>query len=185
MSGPGLPKLVASYYVGLRNADHARLFMEDLADRLNSRVQLTTDGLRVYLEAIEGAFGADIDYAQLIKLYGQENAGAGRYSPPKCIGTRKENVQGKPDTQKVSTSHVERLNLTMRMSMRRFTRLTNGSSKKIENHECAIALHFMYNNFVRIHRTLKVTPAMEAGLTDRLWEIEDLVKLLEDHEKSN
>ena len=173
-------KLVASYYVGLRNADHAKFFMDDLAKRLTHRVQLTTDGLKAYLEAVENAFGADIDYAMLVKLYGQEKAGPGRYSPPACIGARKEQVQGKPDKRQVSTSHVERQNLTMRMSMRRFTRLTNGFSKKIGNHEHAIALHFMYYNFVRIHRTLKVTPAMAAGVTDHLWEIEDIVKLLEE-----
>jgi IS1 family transposase/lambda repressor-like predicted transcriptional regulator len=180
-------KLVVSWLVGLRNADYARAFMFDLADRLTSRVQLTTDGLHAYLEAVDQAFGADIDYAQLVKLYGQEHAGAGRYSPPKCIGAQKNGVNGKPDVRKISTSHVERQNLTMRMSMRRFTRLTNAFSKKVENLEAAVALHFMHYNFVRIHKTLKVTPAMEAAVTDHLWSVEDIIKLLEEKEaqKSN
>lgn len=177
-------KLVMSSLVGLRNAEYASLFINDLADRLSHRVQLTTDGLKAYLEAVDGAFGADIDYAQLIKLYGQENTGAGRYSPPKCTGTKQRRVTGKPDKEHVSTSYVERQNLTIRMSMRRFTRLTNGFSKKVENLEHAIALHFMYYNFVRIHTTLRVTPAMEAGVTDHLWKIEDIVKLLEEKETS-
>jgi len=172
-------KLIALYLVGLRNAEYASVFMNDLADRLTHKVQLTTDGLKAYLEAVDGAFGADIDYAQLVKLYGQENAGAGRYSPPKVTGTRQQKIIGKPDRQHISTSFVERQNLTMRMSMRRFTRLTNAFSKKVENLEHAVALHFMYYNFVRIHKSLRVTPAMEAGVTDRLWEIEDIVKLLE------
>ena len=172
-------KLIASYMVGLRNAEYASLFMNDLAGRLGHRVQLTTDGLKAYLEAVDGAFGADIDYAQLIKMYGKENAGAGRYSPPTVTGTKRQHVVGKPDRKHVSTSLVERQNLTMRMSMRRFTRLTNGFSKKVENLEHAVALHFMYYNFVRIHKSLRVTPAMAAGVTDHLWEIEDIVKLLE------
>ena len=177
-------KLIVSYLVGLRNAEYASLFMNDLADRLSHKVQLTTDGLKAYLEAVDGAFGADIDYAQLIKLYGQENAGAGRYSPPKCTGTRQRKVTGKPDKEHVSTSYVERQNLTIRMSMRRLTRLTNGFSKKIENLEHAVALHFMYYNFVRIHKSLRVTPAMEAGVTDHLWKLEDIVKLLEEKESN-
>ena len=177
-------KLIASYMVGLRNAEYASLFMNDLAGRLSHRVQLTTDGLKAYLEAVDGAFGADIDYAQLIKMYGKENAGAGRYSPPKVTGTKQQHVVGKPDKKHVSTSLVERQNLTMRMSMRRFTRLTNGFSKKVENLEHAVALHFMYYNFVRIHKSLRVTPAMEAGVTDHLWKIEDIVKLLEDRESN-
>ena len=178
-------KLVISYYVGLRNAEHARAFMYDLKDRLSNRVQLTTDGLRAYLEAVDEVFGADIDYGMLVKLYGKEKEGEARYSPPKCIGARRENVAGNPDRKHISTSFVERQNLTMRMSMRRFTRLTNGFSKKVENLEHAIALHFMYYNFVRIHRTLKVTPAMAAGVTNKLWEIEDIVKLLEEKEQKN
>lgn len=175
-------KLVVSWLVGLRNAEWANVFMQDVADRLSSRVQLTTDGLRAYLEAVDNAFGANVDYGQLIKLYGQELAGEARYSPPKCVGARREAIQGKPKRRNISTSHIERQNLTMRMNMRRFTRLTNAFSKKIENLEAAVALHFMYYNFVRIHQTLKVTPAMEAGVTDHLWSIEDVVKLLEEKE---
>ena len=178
-------KLIGSYLVGLRNADYAKLFMDDLADRLSHKVQLTTDGLKAYLEAVDGAFGADIDYAQLVKLYGKEDAGAGRYSPPKVTGTKQRRVTGKPDRQHISTSFVERHNLTMRMSMRRFTRLTSGFSKKVENLEHAIALHCIFYNFVRIHRSLRVTPAMEAGVTDHLWKIEDIVKLLEEKEREN
>ena len=158
--------------------------MFDLKDRLANRVQLTTDGLKAYLEAVDDVFGSEIDYAMLVKLYGAEKTEAGRYSPPKCTGAKRKQVNGKPDKQHISTSYVERQNLTMRMSMRRFTRLTNGFSKKIENLEHAVALHFMHYNFVRIHRTLKVTPAMEAGLTDKLWSIEDLVRLL-DQKESN
>jgi len=175
-------KLVASWFIGRRNAEHAKIFMNDLADRLTNKVQLTTDGLKAYLEAIDDAFSADIDYAILVKLYGAEKTEAGRYSPAKCIGARTEQVTGKPDKKHVSTSYVERQNLTMRMSMRRFTRLTNGFSKKVENLEHAVALHFMHYNFCRIHRTLRVTPAMEAGITDKLWNVEDIVKLLEEKE---
>jgi IS1 family transposase len=172
-------KLIISWYVGLRNADHARVFMFDLKDRLANRVQLTTDGLRAYLEAVDDAFGADIDYALLIKLYGQDRTETVRYSPAQCIGTKTQIVAGRPQQKHVSTSYVERQNLTMRMSMRRFTRLTNGFSKKIENHEYAIALHFMHYNFCRIHKTLRITPAMAAGVADKLWGIEDIVNLLE------
>lgn len=171
-------KLIISYLVGNRDAEYAQIFMNDVASRLNYRVQLTTDGLRAYLEAVENSFGANIDYAQLIKLYGESLDGDHRYSPAECTGTRKQKVMGHPNKKHISTSYVERQNLTMRMSMRRFTRLTNGFSKKIENHSHAIALHFMYYNFVRIHKTLQVTPAMEAGLTKRLWNVEDLVKLI-------
>jgi IS1 family transposase len=174
-------KLVASWYVGRRDADHANFFMKDLAGRLASRVQLTTDGLKAYLEAVEGAFGADIDYAMLVKLYGAEE-GKGKYSPPVCIGARRQSIVGKPKKKHISTSFVERQNLTMRMSMRRFTRLTNGFSKKVQNLEYAIALHFMYYNFIRIHQSLKVSPAVAAGVTHHLWEIEDIVRLLEEKE---
>jgi IS1 family transposase len=177
-------KLIISWYVGLRNTEHAKVFMNDLAGRLSHKVQLTTDGLKAYLEAVEGAFGNDIDYAMLIKLYGKENAGAGRYSPPTCIGARRQSIVGKPAKQHVSTSLVERQNLTMRMGMRRFTRLTNGFSKKIQNLEYAVALHFMYYNFVRIHQTLRCTPAMAAGVSTHVWEIEDIVKLLEAKESN-
>jgi len=157
--------------------------MDDLRARLNHRVQLTTDGHRPYLEAVEGAFGGDIDYAMLIKHYGPSGNGADpstRYSPGECIAIEKRYIEGNPDPRHVNTSFVERQNLTMRMSMRRFTRLTNAFSKKIENHAHAVAIHYMVYNFCRIHQTLKVTPAMEAGVTERLWSIEDIVKLVED-----
>lgn len=175
-------KLIVSYLVGGRDAEYAMWFMDDLRERLANRVQLTSDGHRAYLEAVEGAFGADVDYAQLVKIYGQPVEGSRnekRYSPGECCGTRKFRVTGNPDIDAVSTSYVERQNLTMRMHMRRFTRLTNGFSKKIENHAAAVALHMMYYNFVRIHKTLRVTPALAAGLTDRLWDVDDLVTLVE------
>jgi len=171
-------KLVPSWYVGRRDYQSAKYFIEDLASRLNHRVQLTTDGHKSYLQAVEDAFGSDIDYAQLIKLYGSDRESEVKYSPAQCTGAIKERIQGNPDMKHVSTSYVERQNLTMRMSMRRFTRLTNGFSKKVENHAHAISLHYMYYNFCRIHQTLRVTPAMEAGVTDRLWEIEDIISLL-------
>ncbi len=173
-------KLVASYFVGGRDGQCARWFMDDVARRLTSRVQLTSDGHAAYLEAVEGTFGADIDYAQLVKIYGAApEAFKGCYSPSECIGARKQRVEGSPDQKHISTSYVERQNLTLRMHMRRFTRLTNGFSKKIENHAYAIALHMMYYNFVRIHKTLRVTPAMAAGVSDRLWEVSDIVALWE------
>jgi len=172
-------KLAVSWLVGNRDAEYAKIFMEDVASRLSDRVQLTTDGLKAYLEAVETTFGADIDYAQLVKLYGESLDRGHRYSPAECTGTKVNVVTGIPKTKHISTSFVERQNLTMRMSMRRFTRLTNGFSKKIENHAHAIALHFMYYNFVRIHKSLRVTPAMDAGLTKKLWSIEDLVQLLD------
>lgn len=171
-------KLVPSWYVGKRDLQTATVFMKDLASRMKNRVQLTTDGNRAYMEAVERAFGFDIDYSQLIKLYGNEPEKEVRYSPAKCIGTKKENINGNPDTKNISTSFVERQNLTMRMSMRRFTRLTNAFSKKVENLSHAVALHFMYYNFCRIHQSLRITPAMEAGVTDHLWEIDDILKLL-------
>jgi len=159
-------------------------FMQDLAPRLASRVQLTTDGHKAYLEAVEGAFGAEIDYAMLIKLYGPEPKEAQRrYSPADCVGTEVKVIQGDPDKAHISTSYVERANLTMRMSMRRFTRLTNAFSKKVENHMCAVALHFMWYNFARPHKTLSKpypkTPAMAAGLTDHVWTAEEVVSLLD------
>lgn len=173
-------KLVVSYLVGGRGADWAHDFMEDCASRIKGRVQLTTDGHRAYLEAVEGAFGADIDYATLQKIYGasEETITAKRYSPAKCIGCDMKVVSGNPDPQHISTSYVERQNLTMRMQMRRFTRLTNGFSKKLDNHAYAVALHFMYCNFVRIHSTLRVTPAMEANLSDHVWSMEELISLM-------
>jgi len=178
-------KLIISYMVGGRDSEYAIEFMDDLRDRLANRVQLTTDGHKAYLEAVEGAFGADVDYAQLIKMYGGPTGNKGhekKYSPAECTGIKKRTVEGNPEKSLVSTSHVERQNLTMRMHMRRFTRLTNAFSKKVENHANAVALHFMYYNFVRVHQTLKVTPAMEAGLTDRLWDISDLVAIIDANE---
>lgn len=172
-------KLVPSWRIGARDSETALEFVTDLASRLSNRVQITSDGHRPYLEAIEGAFGNDVDYAMLIKLYGETVEGQKRYSPADCIGIKKKRVVGNPDLCCVSTSFVERQNLTMRMSIRRFTRLTNAFSKKIENHAHSVALHYMHYNFVRIHKTLKVTPAMAAGVTDRLWEIADIVDLVE------
>ena len=175
-------KVIIGHHVGTRDAGCAYEFMTDVAGRLAGRVQLTTDGHRAYLEAVDMAFGGAVDYAMLIKLYGAEPAGEARYSPPKCTGTRRDAISGDPDPDHVSTSYVERQNLTMRMSMRRFTRLTNGFSKKVENLEHSLDVYFLYYNFVRIHQTLRVTPAMQAGLTDHLWSMEDLVGLLEARE---
>lgn len=173
-------KLVLSWFVGGRDAYCAHAFINDLAGRLATRIQLTSDGLKAYLEAVEGAFGADVDYAQLVKLYGTSPESAkGRYSPAECTGIIKTPIEGKPDPKHISTSYVERQNLTIRMHMRRFTRLTNGFSKKVEQHANAVALHFMYYNFCRIHKTLRVTPAMAAGVTDRLWDLKDIVALIE------
>jgi len=177
-------KLIVSYMVGGRDSGYAIEFMDDLRARLANRVQLTTDGHKAYLEAVEGAFGGDVDYAQLIKIYGDMGGktAARKYSPAECTGIKKRRIEGNPVKALVSTSHVERQNLTMRMHMRRFTRLTNGFSKKVENHMHAVALHFMYYNFVKVHQTLRVTPAMAAGLTDRLWDISDLVALIDANE---
>ena len=163
-----------SWLVGGRDAEYAIEFMDDVAKRLANRVQLATDGHSAYLQAVEGAFGADINYAQLVSIYGQAPEGQRRYSPAVCTGAIKRHVEGRPDPKHVSTSFVERQNLTMRMHMRRFTRLTNAFSKKVENHAHAVALHFMYYNFCCIHQTLKVTLAMAAGVTDRLWELRDI-----------
>lgn len=171
-------KLVPAWHIGRRDLENATLFMEDISSRLANRVQLTTDGHKMYLEAVESAFGSEIDFSQLIKLYGQTPEGQKRYSPPQCIGTIKTKINGNPDHRQVSTSYVERQNLTMRMSMRRFTRLTNGFSKKVENLFYAVSLHFMYYNFCRIHQTLRVTPAMEANITDHVWDIEEVLSLL-------
>lgn len=173
-------KMVLSYFVGGRDGECAMWFIDDLRARLANRVQLTSDGHKAYLEAVEGAFGADVDYAQLVKIYGASPESAkGRYSPAECTGAKKVKVEGNPDMKHVSTSYVERQNLTMRMHMRRFTRLTNGFSKKVENHAYAVALHYMYYNFVRLHGKVRVTPAMAAGVTDRLWEVSDIVALVE------
>jgi IS1 family transposase len=172
-------KLVAAWMIGPRGGGVAYDFMQDLAGRLASRVQLTTDVLKAYIEAVKGAFGAGIDFAQLVKLYGDApNAGPERkYSPNVCLGARPTTVTGNPDMAHVSTSYVERQNLTMRMSMRRFTRLTNGFSKKLENLGYAVALHFMYYNFGRIHQSLRITPAMAAGISDHIWELEEIAAL--------
>ena len=172
-------KLIVSYLVGGRDSEYAKGFIDDLASRLANRVQLTSDGHKAYLEAVEGAFGCDVDYAQLVKMYGPTITAPGRYSPADCTGIKKIRREGNPDIAHVSTSYVERQNLTMRMHMRRFTRLTNAFSKKVENHAHAVAMHMMYYNFVRIHKTLRMTPAMAAGVTDRLWEIEDIAMLVE------
>ena len=173
-------KLLVSWLVGGRDAEYANEFMQDVAERLTNRVQLTTDGHKAYLNAVEDAFGADVDYAQLVKLYGPTSESAnGRYSPAECTGIIKTRVEGKPDPKHVSTSYVERQNLTMRMHMRRFTRLTNAFSKKVENHGYAVALHCTYYNFVRMHKTLRCSPAMAAGLATRLWEMKDIVALVE------
>lgn len=171
-------KLVVSYLVGGRGADWAHDFMEDCASRVKGHLQLTTDGHKPYLEAVENAFGGGVDYATLQKIYGASEETEKRYSPAKCIGCDMKVVSGAPDPRHISTSYVERQNLTMRMHMRRFTRLTNGFSKKLDNHAYAVALHFMYCNFVRIHQTLRVTPAMEAGLADHIWSVEELIALL-------
>ncbi len=171
-------KLVPSYMVGNRDAQSARFFIEDLASRLANRVQLTTDGYRIYLGAIENAFGGDIDYAMLVKTY-ESTQEETRYSPAKCTGSEVKRIAGNPDPKDISTSYVERQNLTMRMCMRRFTRLTNGFSKKVENHAFHLALHYMYYNFCRVHKTLRVTPAMEAGVADHIWNISEIIDLLE------
>jgi len=171
-------KLIPSWLIGDRTLDSATIFIDDLKSRLSSRIQLTSDGLRAYVQAIDDAFGCDIDYAILHKIYGDSSEGQKRYSPAACVGIDKKNISGNPDSQFVSTSYVDRQNLTMRMGMRRFTRLTNGFSKKAENHGHAVALHFMYYNFARIHKTLKVTPTMQAGVADKLWSLEDIANLL-------
>ena len=174
-------KLVASWLVGLRDAGYAYEFINDLKGRLANKVQLTTDGHSVYLKAVEDVFGADVDYAMLVKLYGADPEGEKRYSPAQCIAAEPHVITGDPDASKISTSYVERQNLTMRMSMRRFTRLTNGFSKKVENLEHAVALHYMHYNFARPHKTLADpyprTPAMAAGVANHIWTVEDIVKL--------
>jgi IS1 family transposase len=173
-------KLVPCWFIGHRDAGCAYHFIHDLKARLANRVQLTTDGHRAYLTAVEDAFGAAIDYAMLRKIYGTaQETPETRYSPAICMGARKAIISGNPDHNHVSTSYVERQNLTMRMSMRRFTRLTNGFSKKLENLEHAVALHYMHYNFCRIHQTLRVTPAMEAGIADHVWPLDEIISLLD------
>ena len=174
-------KLVPSFLIGRRDAEYAYTFMNDLAGRLKNRVQLTTDGHHAYLNAVASNFGSEIDYAMLVKVYGATvgKEDQRRYSPPECTGAEKRRINGNPDIKHVSTSFVERQNLTMRMGMRRFTRLTNAFSKKIDNLEYAVALHFMYYNFGRVHKTLRVTPAMEAGISDHVWSLEEIAKLCE------
>lgn len=168
-------KLIVTWAIGTRGAGTAFEFMHDLAGRLAHRVQLTTDGHRVYLSAVESAFGSDIDYAMLVKIYGYDASDDTKYSPAECIDCKQIAITGRPDPKHISTSFIERQNLTMRMGMRRFTRLTNAFSKKIENHAHAVALHYMHYNFCRVHQTLRVTPAMEAGITDHIWTIEELI----------
>jgi IS1 family transposase len=173
-------KLIISWLVGGRDGEYAMAFMDDLRSRLANRVQLTSDGHRAYLEAVEGAFGGDVDYAQLVKLYGATSESAkGRYSPAECIGARKERIEGNPDPKHVSTSYAERQNLTMRMQMRRFTRLTNAFSKKFENHMHMVALYTVWYNFVKMHKTLRMTPAMAAGVSDKLWSMNDVAEMVE------
>ena len=176
-------KLVPCWLVGTRGAESAYEFLNDLKGRLTNRIQLTTDGHYIYLQAVERAFGVDVDYAMLVKLYGQDVEPDKKYSPAKCISAEKKVVKGNPDVAQVSTSYVERQNLTMRMCMRRFTRLTNAFSKKLENHEYALALYFMYYNFVRPHKTLSnpytTTPAMATGISDHVWTAEEITRLSE------
>jgi IS1 family transposase len=178
-------KLIPSWFVGGRDSDAAIIFMDDLASRLANRVQLTSDGHRAYLEAVEGAFGADVDYAQLVKLYGESPEAEKRYSPPVCIGAHKNPIGGNPDPKYISTSYAERQNLNVRMHTRRFTRLTSAFSKKVENHAHSVALFAMYYNFVRIQQTLRTTSAMAANVTKRTWEIGDIVDVLEARELAN
>jgi IS1 family transposase len=172
-------KLIVSWLVGNRDGETARIFIEDLKSRLSTRVQLTTDGLRVYLEAVEAAFGAEIDYAMLIKLYGSAVESETRYSPSECIEVQTQRIQGNPAWEHISTSYIERHNLTTRMSLRRFTRLTNAFSKKLENHCHALALYFVWYNFARLHKTIRMSPAMAAGLTTTLWDMTDILHLID------
>ena len=172
-------KLMICWQVGERDAATAYDLISDLETRLTNRVQLTTDGLKIYLTAVEEVFGADIDYAMLVKLYGSEAGEEKRYSPAVCLAAEKLPIQGRPDPKHISTSYVEQQNLTVRMGLRRFTRLTNALSKKLENHACAVSLHFMYYNFARVHQTLKTTPAVAAGVTDHVWTVEEIVGLLD------
>jgi len=171
-------KLVPSWLVGNRNVETAYVFLKDLASRMKNKVQLTTDGHKIYFNTVDFAFGTNVDYAQLVKIYGRPSTGEKRYSPPEFIEARPKQIFGNPDPKHISTSYAERQNLTMRMHMRRFTRLTNAFSKKVDNLAHAVALHFMHYNFCRIHRSLRVTPAMEADITNKLWSIRDIVGLI-------
>lgn len=171
-------KLVCSWMVGGRHSIAARHFIEDLASRMANRIQLTTDGHSVYVNAVDRAFGNDIDYAMLVKVYGEAPESERRYSPAVCTGCKQQPITGSPDPKHISTSFIERQNLTMRMCMRRFTRLTNAFSKKMENHVAAIAIHYMWYNFVRVHQTLRITPAMAAGVTDHVWSFDELLGLV-------
>ena len=178
-------KLIPSWIVGPRDSASARMFVSDLASRLADRIQLTSDALTLYTNAIQRAFRGEVDYAQIVKIFGKVSTeGQRRYSPAECIGCERTPVMGSPDPKHVSTSYIERANLTMRMGMRRFTRLTNGFSKKVEHHTAAVALHMMHYNFVRVHQTLKITPAMAAGVTPKLWEIADIVALLDQRDSN-
>ncbi len=169
-------KLIPAYLVGKRTAGNTQAFIKNLSNRLDSRVQLTSDSLTLYVDAVEAAFGADVDYGQLVKSYEEEPTGVGRYSPPHVVSAERKAMVGNPKFSQISTSYVERQNLTMRMQMRRFTRLTNAFSKKLDNLKAAVALHFAHYNFVRIHSSLRITPAMAAGVTDHLWTISELMR---------
>jgi IS1 family transposase len=175
-------KLVPCWRLGGRDALTAYDFVQDLANRLSNRVQLTSDGHRVYLTAVEAAFGSDVDYAMLVKMFGNDAEAETRYSPAQCIGIQSAVITGRPDPNHISTSYVERQNWSVRTAMRRYTRLSNGFSRKIENHAAAVALHYFAYNFIKIHRSLRVTPAMAAGVTDKLWDVSDLVALWEAEE---
>lgn len=172
-------KLVASWMLGDRSGETARAFVSDLAARLATRVQITTDGHKAYLDAVDHAFGIDVDFAMLEKIYASPTEGQKRYSPPVCVGAKRQEIVGNPDKAHISTSYAERMNLNIRMGLRRFTRLTNAFSKKVEHHFFALAIYFMHYNFVRIHQTTRVTPAMAAGVTDELWEIADVVRMID------
>jgi IS1 family transposase len=176
-------KLIPCWLVGKRDGEHAQVFMDDLAKRMAGRIELTTDGYSGYVGAVDMSFGEGIDFAQIVKVYGHEQPTAARYSPPECIGTKRHQVKG--HNTSVSTSHVERQNLTMRMQMRRFTRLTNAFSKKLSNHEAAVALHFLHYNFARVHGSLGTTPAVAAGVSKYKWDVSDIAALLDDPQYAN
>ena len=176
-------KLVPCWQLGDRNAGTAFAFVHDLAQRLSNRIQLTSDGHRVYLEAVESAFGSEVDYAMLVKIYGSDAANDTKYSPAECIGCKEIRIIGRPDPKHISTSYVERQNWSVRTAMRRYTRSSNGFSRKIENHAAAVALYYFSYNSIKIHRTLRVSPAMAAGVTDHPWSVSDLVDLWEEYER--